>query len=63
MKVTTEKYNKLKNMGLVNAANYSINDRVAIIVQEVNDYLAECERRAREMLGFDNDNNKEEQTK
>ena len=35
MKVTAEKYNKLKNMGLVNAVNYSINDRVAIIIQEV----------------------------
>lgn len=53
MKVTTEKYNKLKNMGLVNVAKYDLNDRVAIIIQEVNDYLAECERRAREMLETD----------
>ena len=35
MKITKEKYNKLKDMDLINRAKYSLNDRVEMIVQEV----------------------------
>ena len=49
-------------MNLIQNAKYDLNDRVAMIVQEVNDYLKECERRAREMLGIDNDNSNKEVT-
>lgn len=35
MKITQEKYQKLKEMDLVNAARYDINARVCLIIQEV----------------------------
>ena len=35
MKITQEKYNKLKNLDLINRAKYNLNDRVEMIVQEV----------------------------
>ena len=35
MKITQEKYNKLKNLDLINRAKYSLNDRVEMIIQEV----------------------------
>ena len=35
MKITKEKYNKLKNMDLINRAKYNLNDRVEMIIQEV----------------------------
>ena len=39
MNITREKYNKLKDMDLINRAKYSLNDRVEMIIQEVQDYL------------------------
>ena len=53
MNITREKYNKLKDMDLINRAKYSLNDRVEMIIQEVQDYLDQCEKRAREMLGYE----------
>lgn len=35
MKITADKYNKLKDMDLINRAKYSLNDRVEMIIQEV----------------------------
>lgn len=35
MKITQEKYNKLRDMELINRAKYSLNDRVEMIVQDV----------------------------
>ena len=35
MKITQEKYNKLKDMELINRAKYNLNDRVEMIIQEV----------------------------
>ena len=35
MKTTQEKYNRLKNMDLINRAKYNLNDRVEMIIQEV----------------------------
>ena len=35
MKITQEKYNKLKDMNLINRAKYNLNDRVEMIIQEV----------------------------
>ena len=35
MKITRQKYEKLKNFDLINRAKYSLNDRVEMIVQEV----------------------------
>ena len=35
MKITQEKYNKLKDMDLINRSKYSLNDRVEMIIQEV----------------------------
>lgn len=35
MKITQEKYNKLRNMDLINRAKYSLNDRIEMIIQEV----------------------------
>ena len=35
MKITADKYNKLKDMELMNASKYDINARVSIIIQEV----------------------------
>ena len=35
MKITQEKYNKLKDMDLINRAKYNLNDRVEMIIQEV----------------------------
>ena len=35
MKIAKEKYNKLKDMDLINRAKYSLNDRVEMIIQEV----------------------------
>ena len=35
MKITQEKYNKLRNMDLINRAKYNLNDRVEMIIQEV----------------------------
>ena len=39
MNITREKYNKLKYMDLINRAKYSLNVRVEMIIQEVQDYL------------------------
>ena len=39
MNITREKYNKLRDMDLINRAKYSLNDRVEMIIQEVQDYL------------------------
>ena len=39
MRTTIDKYNKLKDMELINRAKYSLNDRVEMIIQEVQDYL------------------------
>ena len=58
MKITQEKYNKLKDMDLINRAKYNLNDRAEMIIQEVQDYLDQCERRAREILGYDTKGNK-----
>ena len=62
MRTTIQEYRKRCDMNLMPIAKYDINSRVELIVQEVNEYLAECERRAREMLEYDN-YNKEGQTK
>ena len=35
MKITADKYNKLRDMELINRAKYSLNDRVEMIIQEV----------------------------
>lgn len=35
MKITKEKYQKLRDMDLIDRAKYSLNDRVEMIVQEV----------------------------
>ena len=35
MNITREKYNKLRDMELINRAKYSLNDRVEMIIQEV----------------------------
>lgn len=35
MRTTIDKYNKLKDMDLVNAARYDINARVEMIIREV----------------------------
>ena len=35
MRTTIDKYNKLKDMDLINRAKYSLNDRVEMIIQEV----------------------------
>lgn len=35
MNITQEKYNKLRDMELMNASKYDINARVSIIIQEV----------------------------
>ena len=35
MKITADKYNKLRDMELMNASKYDINARVSIIIQEV----------------------------
>ena len=35
MKITREKYDKLRDMDLINSARYDINARVSIIIQEV----------------------------
>ena len=58
MRTTVDKYNKLKNLDLINRAKYSLNDRVEMIIQEVYDYLEQCERRAREILGYETKDNK-----
>ena len=39
MRTTIDKYNKLRDMELINRAKYSLNDRVEMIIQEVQDYL------------------------
>lgn len=39
MKITREKYEKLRDMDLIDRAKYSLNDRVEMIVQEVQDFL------------------------
>lgn len=54
MKITREKYEKLRDMDLIDRSKYSLNDRVEMIVQEVQDFLEQCEKRAREMLGYEN---------
>ena len=59
MKITQEKYNKLKNLDLINRAKYNLNDRVEMIIQEVQDYLDQCEKRAREILGYETKENKQ----
>ena len=35
MKITQEKYNKLRDMNLINRAKYNLNDRAEMIIQEV----------------------------
>ena len=35
MKITQEKFNKLRDMDLINRAKYNLNDRVEMIIQEV----------------------------
>ena len=35
MQITKEKYDKLRDMDLINASRYDINARVSIIIQEV----------------------------
>ena len=35
MRTTVDKYNKLRDMELMNASKYDINARVSIIIQEV----------------------------
>lgn len=35
MKITREKYEKLRDMDLIDRSKYSLNDRVEMIVQEV----------------------------
>ena len=35
MKTTADKYNKLRDMELINASKYDINARVSIVIQEV----------------------------
>ena len=35
MNITREKYNKLRDMELINMAKFSLNDRVEMIIQEV----------------------------
>lgn len=35
MKITNDKYNKLRDMNLINRAKYNLNDRVEMIIQEV----------------------------
>ena len=35
MKITQEKYDRLRDMDLINASRYDINARVSIIIQEV----------------------------
>ena len=35
MRTTVEKYNKLKDMELINRSKYNLNDRVEMIIQEV----------------------------
>lgn len=35
MKITKEKYQKLRDMDLIDRSKYSLNDRVEMIVQEV----------------------------
>lgn len=35
MKITQERYNKLREMELINRAKYSLNDRIEMIIQEV----------------------------
>ena len=58
MKITKEKYNKLRDMDLINRAKYNLNDRVEMIIQEVQDYLDQCEKRAKEILGYETKENK-----
>ena len=58
MKITKEKYNKLRDMDLINRAKYNLNDRVEMIIQEVQDYLEQCEKRAKEILGYETKENK-----
>ena len=59
MRTTIDKYNKLRDMDLINRAKYNLNDRVEMIIQEVQDYLDQCEKRAREILGYDIKENKQ----
>ena len=35
MKITKQKFNKLRDMDLINRAKYNLNDRVEMIIQEV----------------------------
>ena len=35
MKITQEKYSKLRDMDLINRAKYNLNDRDEMIIQEV----------------------------
>ena len=58
MKITADKYNKLRDMNLINRAKYSLNDRVEMIIQEDQEYLDQCEKRAKEILGYDTKDNK-----
>lgn len=47
MNITQEKYNKLRDMELMNASKYDINARVSIIIQEVQQLLQKYEDEAR----------------
>lgn len=58
MKISQQRYNQLRDMDLINASKYDINARVSIIIQEVQDYLDQCEKRAREILGYETKENK-----
>ena len=47
MRTTVDKYNKLRDMELMNASKYDINARVSIIIQEVQQLLQKYEDEAR----------------
>ena len=59
MITTVDKYSRLRDMDLINRAKYNLNDRVEMIIQEVQDYLDQCEKRAREILGYETKENKQ----
>ena len=59
MRTTIDKYSKLRDMELINRAKYNLNDRAEMIIQEVQDYLDQCEKRAREIIGYETKENKQ----
>ena len=50
MKTTIDKYNRLRDMELMNASKYDINARVSIIIQEVQQLLQKYEDEARALF-------------